>query len=51
MLIPETHWKVRHFESEEYWTGWILVFFQWYTGYSFKYIEEHGLNCSAEELM
>lgn len=40
---PETYWKVRHIESEEYWTGWILAYFQWYTGYSFKYIEEHGL--------
>lgn len=29
--------------SEEYWTGWILCYYQWYTGKTFARIEEDGL--------
>ena len=27
--------------SPEYWTGWILAYYQWYTGRSFKNIKSH----------
>ena len=29
--------------SPEYWSGWILAYYQWYTGRSFKNIKQHIL--------
>lgn len=34
--------------SPEYWTGWILAYYQWYTGRSFKNIKNH---ISAKEVL
>lgn len=33
--------------SPEYWTGWIMAYFQWYTGKSFKYLRDNGLTTSV----
>lgn len=34
--------------SPEYWSGWILAYYQWYTGQSFKKIKE---NISVKEIL
>lgn len=33
--------------TNEYWTGWALVYYQWYTAYSFSFIQRNGLNIST----
>lgn len=33
--------------SAEYWAGWIIAYFQWYTSLSFKYLRENGLAIST----
>ena len=30
--------------KDAFWAGWVLAYFQWYTGLSFRYIETHGLD-------
>lgn len=30
--------------SPEYWTGWVLAYFQWHSGYSFQFIQQNGLD-------
>lgn len=30
--------------SAEYWAGWVLAYYQWRTGKSFKYLAENGLD-------
>lgn len=30
-------------KSPEYWAGWILAYYQWYSGYTFKYIKDRGV--------
>jgi DNA-binding Xre family transcriptional regulator len=36
-------------KSPEYWVGWILAYYQWYTAYSFTELYENGL--TAEHLL
>lgn len=31
-------------KSPEYWTGWILAYYQWYTAHSFSYLQRRGLS-------
>lgn len=33
--------------SVEYWTGWVLAYFQWFTGLSFNQIDATGLTLST----
>lgn len=33
-------------KSPEYWTGWILAYYQWYTAYSFAYLNKRKLTMS-----
>lgn len=33
-------------KEKEYWSGWILAYYQWETAYSFEYIVNHGLSLS-----
>lgn len=33
--------QIDYERSPEYWTGWILAYYQWYTGRSFKNIKNH----------
>lgn len=33
-------------KSPEYWSGWILAYYQWYTAYSFSYLNKRGLSIS-----
>lgn len=33
-------------KSPEYWAGWILAYYQWYTAYPFSYIQKMGLSFS-----
>lgn len=33
-------------KSPEYWTGWILAYYQWYTAYSFAYLNKRRLTIS-----
>ncbi|MGN0141901.1 MAG: helix-turn-helix domain-containing protein [Roseburia sp.] len=37
--LPEV--EVAYDYSPEYWCGWILAYYQWYTGRSFKNIKQH----------
>lgn len=30
-------------KSPEYWTGWILAYYQWYTAYRFSYLKRRGI--------
>ena len=46
-------WKISDVQEEydcspEYWCGWILAYYQWYTGMSFKNIKQH---ISMQELL
>lgn len=36
--------------SPQYWCGWILVYYQWYTGRSFKEIQKHITMREIEKL-
>lgn len=42
----ETDRDVQPFEDpgEVFWAGWVLAWFQWYTAFSFSYIETHGFD-------
>jgi len=31
-------------KSAEYWAGWILAYYQWYTSHSFEYLRRRGLS-------
>ena len=33
-------------KSPEYWSGWILAYYQWYSTYQFDYLNKHGLTIS-----
>lgn len=33
-------------KSPEYWMGWILAYYQWYSAYSFVYLNRRGLSAS-----
>lgn len=33
-------------KSPEYWTGWVLAYYQWYTAYSFADLQKRGLTIS-----
>jgi len=37
--LPEA--RVSYDFSPEYWCGWVLAYYQWYTGRSFKNIKQH----------
>ncbi|MBQ0081193.1 MAG: helix-turn-helix transcriptional regulator [Alistipes sp.] len=30
--------------SSEYWAGWVLAYYQWESGYTFRFIHDNGLN-------
>lgn len=44
--LPDT--VVEYERTPEYWSGWILAYYQWYTGHSFKKIAQ---NISADEIL
>ena len=33
--------------TPEYWAGWALAYYQWYSAYSFSFIQRNGLNIST----
>jgi DNA-binding transcriptional regulator YiaG len=33
--------------TPEYWAGWVLAYYQWYSIYSFSFIQRNGLSISA----
>ena len=37
--FPEA--QIEYYYSPQYWSGWILAYYQWYTGRSFKEIGKH----------
>ncbi len=37
--LPET--EITYERTPEYWCGWILAYYQWYTGNDFKKIKQH----------
>ena len=45
--IKETAPRVDYDRSSEYWTGWILAYYQWMTGKSFSFIHKY---LPAEEI-
>ncbi len=42
--------QIEYDYSPEYWCGWILAYYQWYTGRSFKDIHEHITMQEIEKL-
>ncbi len=38
-------------KSPEYWTGWVLAYYQWYTTHSFSYLQRRGLTPTRVLLM
>lgn len=40
---PNTEASSEIDKTPEYWMGWILAYYQWFTAYSFSYMQEHGL--------
>lgn len=41
MAMQPVEISVEYECSPEYWCGWILAYYQWYTGVSFKSIKQH----------
>ena len=33
--------------TPEYWAGWVLAYYQWYSSYSFSFIQRNGLSIST----
>ena len=33
--------------TPEYWAGWFLAYYQWYSAYSFSFIQRNGLSIST----
>ena len=33
--------------TPEYWTGWVLAYYQWHTAHSFSFIQRNGLDIST----
>lgn len=46
--LPEA--RIDYEYSQEYWCGWILAYYQWYTGKTFKYICDNLSLKSMEQL-
>ncbi len=40
-LIDFPNGQIEYDCSSEYWCGWVLAFYQWYTGRSFRYINDN----------
>jgi len=38
---------IKDFAGCEYWAGWILAYYQWYSGLKFSNMTENGLSLSA----
>lgn len=45
-LSPIPHRKTESL-SPEYWVGWIMAYYQWYAGWSFKYLKDNGLTATV----
>ena len=43
---PEKRPSVAYERSPEYWSGWILAYYQWLTGHSFAYMQKRGVTFS-----
>lgn len=43
---PDTEPAEETDKSPEYWAGWVLAYYQWYTTYSFSYQRKRGLTIS-----
>ncbi|MBQ6660384.1 MAG: helix-turn-helix transcriptional regulator [Lachnospiraceae bacterium] len=43
---PEKRPSVACGRSPEYWSGWILAYYQWFTGRSFAYMKKRGMTFS-----
>ena len=48
MDFPQT--QIEYNYSPQYWCGWILAYYQWYTGRSFKEIQKHITMQKIEKL-
>lgn len=42
--------QIEYDYSSKYWSGWILAYYQWYTGRSFKEIQKHITMLEIEKL-
>lgn len=40
-----------YYVSPEYWAGWVLAYYQWKSGRSFKYMKDNGLDIETVLLM
>ena len=43
-IEPDRNVELPENPGDVFWAGWVLAWFQWYTAYSFSYIETHGLD-------
>ena len=43
---PSQERIIKDFASREYWAGWILAYYQWYSGLTFSDIAGNGLSLS-----
>ena len=43
---PETMPSVAYERSPEYWSGWILAYYQWFSGHGFSYMRKRGVSFS-----
>lgn len=44
---PTKERVIKDFTGREYWSGWILAYYQWYSHLNFSYIAENGLSLSV----
>lgn len=43
---PTKERAIKDFDNREYWAGWILAYYQWYSGLKFSDMAENGLSLS-----
>lgn len=46
IALPETTYMPFD-RTPEYWTGWVLAYYQWYCGFSFAFIQKNGLEVNT----
>lgn len=44
--IPVVKKYFIHWPGPQYWTGWILAYLQWYSGWSFDFLAAHGFDAA-----
>ena len=45
--LPNHHFYDIAYPGPEYWTGWIMAYLQWRTGWSFSFLSRHGYDAES----